>query len=109
MIKKNLSEFIEFIREKGVLGLAIGIIIGGAITKLVTSMVDNLINPLIGAITGAAGNLNEMAYTVPHTSIIFKWGAFMSSLIDFTAIVLIVYIVFMKTPILSKLDKKKEE
>ncbi len=103
-----MKAFIEFIREKGVLGLAIGIIMGGAVTKLVTSIVENLINPLVGAVTGAAGNLNELAYTVPYTHIVFKWGAFVSSLIDFLAIVFVVYIVFIKTPILSKLDKKKE-
>ncbi len=109
MIRKNTREFIEFVREKGVLGLAVGIIMGGAITKLVNSIVENLINPFVGAITGAAGNLSDMSYTVPYTSIIFKWGAFLSSLIDFIAIVAVVYFVFMKTPILSKLDKKKEE
>lgn len=103
-----MKAFIEFIREKGVLGLAIGIIMGGAVTKLVTSIVENLINPLVGAVTGAAGNLNELAYTVPFTHIVFKWGAFVSSLIDFLAVVLVVYLVFIKTPILSKLDKKKE-
>lgn len=108
MLQTNLKEFIEFVREKGVLGLAIGIITGGAVTKLVNSIVENLVNPLIGAITGAAGNLNELAYTVPLTDITFKWGAFLSSLIDFFAIVAVVYFVFMKTPILSKLDKKKE-
>lgn len=109
MIRKNLHEFVDFIREKGVLGLAIGIIMGGAVSKLVTSIVDNLINPLVGALTGAAGNLNDLAYTVPFTHIIFKWGAFVSSLIDFLSIVLVVYLVFVKSPILSRLDKKKEE
>lgn len=107
MLQTNFKEFIEFVREKGVLGLAVGIIVGGAVTKLVTSIVDNLINPLVSAITGAAGNLNELMYTVPYTDITFKWGAFLSSLIDFLAIVLVIYIIFMKTPIL-KLDRKKE-
>lgn len=109
MLQKNLSEFIDFIREKGVLGLAVGIIMGGAVTKIVSSLVENMINPLIGAVTGAAGNLNELAYTVPFTEITFKWGAFVSSLIDFLAIVAVVYFIFVKTPILAKLDKKTED
>jgi large conductance mechanosensitive channel len=104
-----MKEFVEFIREKGVLGLAVGIIMGGAVTKLVTSIVDNLINPLVGTVTGAAGNLNEFAYTVPLTGIVFTWGALVSSLIDFVAVVAVVYFVFVKTPILSSLDKKKED
>lgn len=108
MIKNNLQDLIEFIRDKGVIGLAIGIIMGGAVTKLVNSIVENIINPLVGAVTGAAGNLNSLAYTVPLTQITFKWGAFLSSLIDFVAIVAVVYFIFMKTPILAKLDKRKE-
>lgn len=102
-----MKEFITFIREKGVLGLAVGIIMGGAVTKLVTSIVENLLNPLIGAVTGAAGNLNEMAYTLPMTSIVFKYGALISSLIDFMAVLAVVYFVFVKSPI-NKIDKKTD-
>lgn len=104
-----MDEFLEFVRDKGVLGLAIGIIMGGAVTRLVNSIVENMINPLIGAVTGAAGNLNELAYKVPYTEIVFKWGAFLSSLIDFIAVVAVIYFVFVKMPVLSTLDKKKEE
>jgi large conductance mechanosensitive channel len=102
-----MKEFVAFIREKGVLGLAVGIIMGGAVTKLVSSIVDNLLNPLIGAVTGAAGNLSAMEYTVPLTQITFKYGAFISSLIDFLAVLAVVYFVFVKSPI-NKIDKKAE-
>jgi large conductance mechanosensitive channel len=102
-----MQEFITFVREKGVLGLAVGIIVGGAVTKMVNSIVENLINPLIGVITGAAGNLNALAYTIPSTTVTFKYGAFISSLIDFVAVLAVVYFVFIKSPI-NKLDKKEE-
>lgn len=102
-----MKEFITFIREKGVLGLAVGIIMGGAVTKLVTSIVDNLLNPFIGALTGAAGNLSAMEYTVPLTEISFKYGAFISSLIDFLAVLAVVYFIFVKSP-LNKIDKKAD-
>lgn len=100
-----MKEFIAFVREKGVLGLAVGIIMGGAVTKMVNATVENLINPLIGFVTGAAGNLNALAWTVPLTSISFKYGAFISALIDFGAVMLVVYFVFVKSP-LNKIDKK---
>ena len=102
-----MKEFIDFIHDKGVLGLSVGIIMGGAITKMVNSIVENLINPLIGVVTGATGNLTSLSYTVPFTSIVFKWGALVSSLIDFIAVLLVVYFVFVKSPI-NKIDKKKE-
>jgi large conductance mechanosensitive channel len=100
-----MKEFITFIREKGVLGLAVGIIVGGAVTKMVNSIVENLINPLIGAVTGAAGNLNTLVYTLPLTNVTFKYGALISSMIDFIAVLMVVYFVFVKSPI-NKLDKK---
>ena len=100
-----MKDFIEFIREKGVLGLAVGIIVGGAITKLVNSIVENLINPLIGFVTGSANNLNAISYTIPMTSVTFHWGALISSLIDFLAVMLVVYLIFVKSP-LNKIDKK---
>ncbi len=102
-----MKEFITFIREKGVLGLAVGIIMGGSITKLVTSIVDNLLSPIIGAVTGAAGNLNALEYTVPLTHVVFKYGAFISSLIDFMAVIAVVYFVFVKSP-LNKIDRKAD-
>ncbi len=105
MNKKMLKEFGNFIREKGVFGLAVGIIMGGAVTKYVNSIVENLINPIIGYITGAAGNLTTLAYTIPLTQITFKYGAFISSTIDFFAVLAVVYFVFVKSP-LSKIDKK---
>ena len=101
-----MKEFISFIREKGVLGLAVGIIMGGAVTKLVTSIVDNLINPLVGVVTGAAGSLNALVYTMPLTNITFKYVAFISSLIYFIAVLAIVYFVFVKSHI-NKIDKIK--
>jgi large conductance mechanosensitive channel len=99
------TEFANFIREKGVLGLAVGIITGGAVSKMVTSIVDNLLSPLIGAISGAAGSLNDLAWTVPLTNITFKYGAVISSLIDLMAVLFVVYLVFVKSP-LNKIDKK---
>ena len=99
-----IKEFTQFIREKGVIGLAVGIIAGSAITKMVSSIVDNLLSPLIGAITGAAGNLTSLEYTVPLTSITFKYGAVIGSAIDFAAVLIVVYLIFVKSP-LNKIDK----
>ena len=100
-----IKEFTDFIREKGVIGLAVGIVTGGAVTKMVSSLVDNLISPFIGALTGAAGNLTDLMYTVPLTNITFKYGAVIASTIDLVAVLLVVYLVFVKSP-LNKMDKK---
>jgi large conductance mechanosensitive channel len=104
-----MREFINFIREKGVLGLAIGIIVGGSVTKFVNAIVVDLINPLIGAVTGKTGDLVTLTYTIPFTSITFKLGDLISNLIEFISILAVVYIIFIKTPIIHAIDKPKEE
>lgn len=104
-----MKEFITFIREKGVLGLAIGIIVGGSVTKLVNALVTDILNPLIGAITGRSVDLSTLAYTIPFTKIIFKWGDLVSNLIEFVSILAVVYLIFVKTPMIRGLDKPKEE
>lgn len=107
-MKQQLHEFVVFIREKGVLGLALGIIVGGAVTKMVNAIVEDLVNPLISAVTGMGGSLAQLAYTVPFTEITFKWGDFLSNLIEFVSILFVVYVIFVKTPMIRNIDKKPE-
>jgi large conductance mechanosensitive channel len=97
-----LNDFANFIREKGVLGLAVGLVVGGAVTKIVGSLVESFVTPLVGLLVGAAGNMSDMAFTVMGAT--FKYGAFISNLIDFLAVMLVVYLVFVKSP-LNKMDK----
>lgn len=104
-VKGQMRGFIEFIREQGVVGLAIGFILGGAVSKLVTSLVDNIINPLVGILLGKV-NLADRALVVGQATL--KYGAFISNLIDFVIIALVVYFGF-KMIGLDRLDKKKEE
>lgn len=102
-----LKEFSDFIREKGVLGLAVAVIVGGSVTKVVTALVDDIISPLIGIILGKAGNLSDYAFTIPGTSAAIKYGNLISVLIDFSAVMFVIYLIFVKSP-LNKLDKKAE-
>ncbi|MEK7071079.1 MAG: MscL family protein [Patescibacteria group bacterium] len=97
--------FIDFIREKGVVGLAVGFILGGAIQKLVTSMVTDLINPFLGLILGSAKGL-QTAY-IPIGSAKILYGSFISSFIDFIIIALVVYY-GVKALRLDKLEKSKK-
>ena len=99
-----MKGFLEFIREQGVLGLAVGFILGGAVAKVVSAMVEDLINPIIGIILGKAGNLSE--YSIQVGSAQIMWGHFITSFIDFVVIAAVVYY-GVKGVGLDKLDKKK--
>jgi large conductance mechanosensitive channel len=93
--------FIKFIREQGVVGLAVGFILGGAISKMVTSLVQNIIQPLLGYALGSAEGLSSLAVG-PVT-----YGQFITATIDFIIIAAVVYFV-VKGLGLDKLDKAKE-
>jgi len=99
-----MKGFINFIREQGVVGLAVGFILGGAVGKMVTAIVTDLINPIIGVLIGGL-NLKESYFEV--IGVRFMWGDFVSSLVDFIIIAMVVYF-GVKLLKLDKLDKKKE-
>ena len=100
-----MRNFINFIREQGVVGLAVGFLLGGSIAKVVSALIEDIINPLIGFILGATSGLDEA--TIVIFGAIFKWGDFVSNLIDFLVISAVVYF-GVKMLGIDKLDKKKE-
>jgi len=100
-----MKGFIDFVREQGVVGLAIGFILGGAVSKVVTALVEDVINPILGFVLGAAGGLETAAIRLGDTRILY--GDLISVLIDFIVVALVVYYGF-KMMGFDTLDKKKE-
>lgn len=96
--------FLDFIREQGVVGLAVGFILGGAVSKVVSSLVTDIINPILGVALGAAGDLKSAAFHVGPISI--TYGNFLNTAVDFIVIALVVYF-GVKLLKLDQLDKKK--
>lgn len=102
--------FFNFIREQGVVGLAIGLAIGTAAGASVKSIVDNLISPLVSLLTQGV-ELNTLKIVLKQASdgspeVAIGWGAILSSLITLAATALVVYFV-IKGAKLDKLDKAK--
>lgn len=104
IVKTKLESFVVFIREQGVIGLAIGFLLGGAVSKTVSSFVDNVVNPIIGLALGKV-TLSDRVFIAGDATI--KYGAFISSLIDFVIIAAVIYFVFKGLKI-DRIDKKKE-
>lgn len=96
-----MQGFMDFIREQGVVGLAIGFILGGAVSKVVASLVGDVINPIIGAIFGSTSGLSGMMIGP------VALGNFVAVLIDFIIIAAVVYFIFKRLG-LDKMDKKAE-
>jgi len=102
-----LAGFIRFLREQGVVGLAIGFILGGAVSKVVTAFVTDIVNPLVGLLLGSTEGLKQASIRLGESNAIM-WGDFVSVLVDFLIIAAVVYFGF-KGLGLDKLDKKKEK
>ena len=103
-MKKPLKGFVDFIRSKGVIGLAVGVVMATSVTKLVTALVTDIINPLIGLLLGKIGDLSQLYFQIGSAKILF--GSFISSLIDFLIVAFVVYF-GIKILKLEKIDKKK--
>lgn len=94
-----LKEFRDFALRSNVMDLAVAVIIGGAFGKIIASLVNDVLFPLIGLVLGGI-NLAEKALTVG--SAVIKWGAFVQSIIDFT---IIAFVIFMIIRTMNRLQK----
>lgn len=104
----KLSGFVGFVREKGVVGLAIGLALGTAATGVVSQIVGALITPTIVLLLGANG-LSSLNTTVEFwgRSATYAFGDLIDALLKFLAIAAVIYFVVLGLK-LDKLDKKKE-
>ncbi len=84
------KEFKDFLKEYKAIGLAIGIIIGLAATAFVKALVDDIVMPLIAPFM-PGGAWQTAVLNVWHFT--FKWGDFLSALINFIVIALVVFLI----------------
>jgi large conductance mechanosensitive channel len=99
-MRAHVSGFLDFIRERGVAGLAIGFILGGAAQNLVKALMTDIIDPLL-AFFGGVQKIQDWSVGS------FLIGDFFSVFINFLILCLVVYIIF-KMLRLEKLDKPKD-
>ncbi|MCE9586052.1 MscL family protein [Candidatus Uhrbacteria bacterium] len=99
-----VNGFLEFIREQGVIGLAVGFMLGGAVAKVVTALVTDLINPLIGLALGSTTGLKAASFKIGTAVILY--GDFIGVCVDFLVIALVVY-ASVRIFRLDKLEKQK--
>ena len=105
----HMAGFVNFIREQGVVGMAVGLAIGTAAGDTVKKLVTAFVDPLMQLIVGSQQGLQSASFTVEVAGRKgeFLYGAFVSSLITLITVAFVVYAIihFLK---LDKLDKKKD-
>lgn len=138
-MRKFIEEFKKFISRGNVMDMAVGMIIGSAFTAIVTALSNGILKPIINWIIAlCAGGDSEAlshAYTVlvpqytnvevdgvmqtvldTANSIYIDWGAFISAIINFLLIALVLFTIVktfnkvkeMNDSTLEKLKKKRK-
>ena len=101
-MKKFLEEFKAFALRGNVMDMAIGVIIGGAFSGIVNSLTENIINPILGA----AGSTDLSAFVLQIGNIELRYGAFLSSIINFVILALILFCMIRTVNKLAQRHKK---
>ena len=98
-----LKEFLDFVKQYGIIGLAIAVVIGGKINELVKSVVDNLVMPLVGIFV-PGGDWRTLGFTAFGAR--FGIGAVLGSLLDFAIVAFVVFL-FAKAVLKEETVTKK--
>ncbi len=103
-MKKFLKEFKEFALKGNVMNLAVGVIIGAAFQGIVTSLTTNIISPIIGVFTQQ--NFDHL--TAEFLGVTLKYGAFITSVINFLITAFIVFLIVRGMNRLAAIGSKEE-
>lgn len=98
-MRKFIREFKEFALRGNVIDLAVGVIIGAAFQAIINSLVYDIISPAIGMVANT--DFSYLTFTIKNVDI--KYGAFLTAVINFIIMALIIFI-FIKG--MNKLSKR---
>ena len=119
--KKSLwKEFTEFAVKGNAMALAVGTIIGAAFSTITKSLTDDIIMPIVSIFLGGIdfselkivlprlwgeAKLDEAGNEILNT---LNWGNFLSSVINFFILAMVVFFIVKGLNRLSELGKRKE-
>ncbi len=112
-MKGFIKEFKEFALKGNVMNLAVGVIIGGAFQSIVTALTNSFINPLIALIMGGTqvdenGNPVYIGGQLVINGVSFDYGAFLSAVINFLIMAIILFLLIKGMNKLMSVGKKEE-
>lgn len=81
-------EFMAFLKQYGVIGLAIAVIIGGKANALVTALVDGILMPVV---TFFVPGGTWRTATLDIGSVHLLWGPVVGATVDFVLVALLVF------------------
>ncbi len=84
-----VKEFVGFLKQYGVIGLAIAVIIGGKLNLLVTSLVADILTPIIFQPALKAAGVENIAL-LSFNGVLY--GKFVAAFIDFMVVAFVIFL-----------------
>jgi large conductance mechanosensitive channel len=100
-----LQEFKDFLFRGNIVELAVAFVMGVAFAAVVNSLVENLLLPVIAMIIGKP-DFSGLDFTINDA--VFRYGAFLTDLIQFAAIAAAVFF-FVVKPVQAMLARVRRE
>jgi large conductance mechanosensitive channel len=103
-----IREFKDFLMRGNIVELAVAFVMGLAFAAVVNSLVNDLVMPLIAMVFGKA-DFSDLTFTINDA--VFRYGAFITALIQFLAIAAAVFLFIVKplNALMARLAKKEDE
>jgi large conductance mechanosensitive channel len=92
-----MQEFKEFAMKGNVVDMAVGVIIGASFGKIVSSLVVDVVMPPIGVMVGGV-DFSKLAFTLQEATanspeVLITYGKFVQTVVDFTIVAAVIFIV----------------
>ena len=100
-----IKEFRDFLFRGNIIELAVAFVMGLAFAAVVNSLVQNLLLPVIAMIIGKP-DFSDLTFTINDA--VFRYGAFLTDVIQFVAIAAAVFF-FVVKPIQAMLARWRRE
>jgi large conductance mechanosensitive channel len=106
---RQVTNFTDFLREQGVVGVGIGLVLGIQVKAVVDVIMASFVNPITQLLLPGQESLSHqtLTLTLNNQSVKIGWGAIVYSLFTFVMVAVIVYAGY-KILKLDKLAKKKQ-
>lgn len=100
-----LKEFRDFLFRGNIIELAVAFVMGLAFAAVVNSLVNNLVMPVIAMIIGKP-DFSDLTFTINDA--VFRYGAFITDVIQFVAIAAAVFFFIVK-PATAMMNRLRRE
>jgi large conductance mechanosensitive channel len=100
-----LREFRDFILRGNIIELAVAFVMGLAFAAVINSLVENIVMPIVAMIIGKP-DFGDLTFTINDA--VFRYGAFITDVIQFVAVAAAVFF-FVVKPVQAMLARFRRE